>query len=441
MTDLLSTPPSPPGRIAAAPRPTATCRTARKAVPADHPEQRRAPRPLRHVGAVHRPAGHHRPARRTAAAARHRAGNAAPAAAPRRGDHRGDGVHRRAGRRSGDLVRDEVARGAVIPANHNHPESEPMIIGKAFVVKVNANIGNSAVSSIAEEVIRWCGPSVGGADTIMDLSTGSGHPRHPRMDSAQLPVPVAPCRDLPGAGEGHKHPTRPSWEVYRDTDRAMRAGVDYMTVHAGVLPHPADRRAGHRHRQPRRRHQRSPGAAHHRESFCYTNFDELCEILAMTDRSLLGDGLRRDRSPTPTTRRSSRRAADAGRTGPAAKSAGVQGDTRGPGHVRCTRSAENVRPEEERAAGAVLHPGPGWPPTSHRAGPHHLGDQGGDDRSSRDRDAGCCDTQGAPGLPELQGRQDGVTLIRSPAAAVVWPRGLSARPAAGRPVEGPFEFR
>ncbi len=107
-----------------------------------------------------------------------------------------------------ELVRDEVASGrAVIPANHNHPESEPMIIGKAFGVKVNANIGNSAVtSSIAEEVDKMVWATRWGADTIMDLSTGKRHPPHPRMDPAQLAGPGRHRADLSGAGEGRRRP-------------------------------------------------------------------------------------------------------------------------------------------------------------------------------------------------------------------------------------------
>ena len=109
-----------------------------------------------------------------------------------------------------ELVRDEVARGrAVIPANHNHPESEPMIIGKAFAVKVNANIGNSAVtSSIAEEVDKMVWATRWGADTIMDLSTGKRHPRDPRVDPAQLAGAGRHGADLSGAGEGQRRPDR-----------------------------------------------------------------------------------------------------------------------------------------------------------------------------------------------------------------------------------------
>ena len=109
-----------------------------------------------------------------------------------------------------ELVRDEVARGrAVIPANHNHPESEPMIIGKAFAVKINANIGNSAVtSSIAEEVDKMVWATRWGADTIMDLSTGPRHPPDPRVDSAQLPGAGRHRADLSGAGEGQRRSRR-----------------------------------------------------------------------------------------------------------------------------------------------------------------------------------------------------------------------------------------
>ncbi|MCB0937530.1 MAG: phosphomethylpyrimidine synthase ThiC, partial [Mycobacterium sp.] len=197
-----------------------------------------------------------------------------------------------------ELVRDEVARGrAVIPANHHHPESEPMIIGKAFAVKVNANIGNSVVSSsIAEEVdkmvwaIRW------GADTIMDLSTGADIHATREWILRNSPVPVGTVPIYQALERVKGDPTRLSWEVYRDTViEQCEQGVDYMTVHAGVLlrhvPLTAQRITGIVSRG---------GAimaawclAHHRESFLYNNFGELCEILARYDVTFsLGDGLR-----------------------------------------------------------------------------------------------------------------------------------------------------
>jgi phosphomethylpyrimidine synthase len=197
-----------------------------------------------------------------------------------------------------ELVRDEVARGrAIIPANVNHPESEPMIIGRRFLVKINANIGNSAVaSSIDEEVdkmvwaIRW------GADTVMDLSTGRNihTTREWILRNAPVPIGTVPIyqalEKVGGVAEDL------SWDIYRDTIlEQCEQGVDYFTVHAGVrlpyIPLTARRVTGIVSRG---------GAilaawclAHHKENFLYTHFEELCEILKAYDVSFsLGDGLR-----------------------------------------------------------------------------------------------------------------------------------------------------
>jgi len=197
-----------------------------------------------------------------------------------------------------ELVRDEVARGrAVIPANHRHPESEPMIIGKAFAVKVNANIGNSAVtSSIAEEVEKMVWAARWGADTLMDLSTGKDiHlTREWILRNSPLPVGTVPIYQALEKVKGD--PTALTWEIYRDTViEQCEQGVDYMTVHAGVLlryvPLTARRVTGIVSRG---------GSimaawclAHHEESFLYTHFVELCEILRRYDVTFsLGDGLR-----------------------------------------------------------------------------------------------------------------------------------------------------
>ena len=197
-----------------------------------------------------------------------------------------------------ELVRDEVARGrAVIPANHNHPESEPMIIGKAFAVKVNANIGNSAVtSSIAEEVDKMVWATRWGADTIMDLSTGKDIHATREWILRNSPVPVGTVPIYQALEKVKGDPTLLTWEVYRDTViEQCEQGVDYMTVHAGVLlryvPLTAKRVTGIVSRG---------GSimaawclAHHQESFLYTNFEELCDIFARYDVTFsLGDGLR-----------------------------------------------------------------------------------------------------------------------------------------------------
>ncbi len=197
-----------------------------------------------------------------------------------------------------ELVRSEVARGrAIIPANINHPELEPMIIGRNFHVKINANIGNSAVtSSIEEEVekLRWA--TLWGADTVMDLSTGK-HIHETRewiIRNSAVPIGTVPIyQALEKTGGVAEDLT---WEIYRDTlVEQAEQGVDYFTVHAGVLlryiPLTARRLTGIVSRG---------GSimakwclAHHRESFLFTRFREICEIMAAYDVSFsLGDGLR-----------------------------------------------------------------------------------------------------------------------------------------------------
>jgi phosphomethylpyrimidine synthase len=197
-----------------------------------------------------------------------------------------------------EFVRSEVARGrAIIPANINHPELEPMIIGRNFHVKINANIGNSAVtSSIEEEVekLRWA--TLWGADTVMDLSTGKNihETREWIIRNSAVPIGTVPIyQALEKVGGVAEDLT---WEIYRDTlVEQAEQGVDYFTVHAGVLlryvPLTARRLTGIVSRG---------GSimakwclAHHRESFLYTRFREICEIMAAYDVSFsLGDGLR-----------------------------------------------------------------------------------------------------------------------------------------------------
>jgi phosphomethylpyrimidine synthase len=197
-----------------------------------------------------------------------------------------------------EFVRDEIARGrAIIPANINHPELEPMIIGRNFLVKVNANIGNSAVtSSVAEEVekmvwaIRW------GADTVMDLSTGRNihNIRDWIMRNSPVPIGTVPIYQALEKVDGD--PVKLTWEIFRDTlIEQAEQGVDYFTIHAGVrlayVPLTAKRTTGIVSRG---------GSimarwclAHHKESFLYERFDEICDIMRAYDVSFsLGDGLR-----------------------------------------------------------------------------------------------------------------------------------------------------
>jgi phosphomethylpyrimidine synthase len=197
-----------------------------------------------------------------------------------------------------EFVRQEVARGrAIIPANINHPELEPMIIGRNFFIKINANIGNSALASSSEEevekmrwAIRW------GADTVMDLSTGSHIHATREHILRNSPVPIGTVPIYQALERAGGQPQDLSWEVYRDTVvEQCEQGVDYFTVHAGVLlrfiPLTARRAAGIVSRG---------GSimakwclAHHQENFLYTHWEELCEILAAYDAAFsIGDGLR-----------------------------------------------------------------------------------------------------------------------------------------------------
>ncbi len=252
-----------------------------------------------------------------------------------------------------ELVRDEVARGrAVIPANHNHPESEPMIIGKAFAVKINANIGNSAVtSSIAEEVEKMVWATRWGADTIMDLSTGKDIHETREWIMRNSPVPVGTVPIYQALEKVKGDPTKLTWEVYRDTViEQAEQGVDYMTVHAGVLlryvPLTARRVTGIVSRG---------GSimaawclAHHRESFLYTHFRELCEIFRRYDITFsLGDGLRPGSIADANDRAQIAELETLGELTKIAKSYGVQVMIEGPGHVPMHKIAENVRLEEE----------------------------------------------------------------------------------------------
>ena len=252
-----------------------------------------------------------------------------------------------------ELVRDEVARGrAVIPANHRHPESEPMIIGKAFGVKVNANIGNSAVtSSIGEEVDKMVWATRWGADTIMDLSTGADIHATREWILRNSPVPVGTVPMYQAMEKVKGDPTQLSWEIYRNTViEQCEQGVDYMTVHAGVLlrhiPLTVKRVTGIVSRG---------GSimaawclAHHRESFLYEHFEDLCEILQRYDVTFsLGDGLRPGSIADANDAAQFAELATLGELTKVAKAAGVQVMIEGPGHVPMHKIVENVRLEEE----------------------------------------------------------------------------------------------
>jgi phosphomethylpyrimidine synthase len=197
-----------------------------------------------------------------------------------------------------EFVRDEVARGrAIIPANINHPESEPMIIGRNFLVKINANIGNSAVtSSIAEEVEKMVWATRWGGDTVMDLSTGKHIHETREWIIRNSPVPIGTVPIYQALEKVNGKAEELTWEIFRDTlIEQAEQGVDYFTIHAGVrlpfVPMTAKRVTGIVSRG---------GSimakwclAHHRESFLYTHFEDICEIMKAYDVSFsLGDGLR-----------------------------------------------------------------------------------------------------------------------------------------------------
>jgi len=197
-----------------------------------------------------------------------------------------------------EFVRDEVARGrAIIPANVNHPESEPMIIGRNFLVKINANIGNSAVaSSVEEEVEKMIWATRWGADTVMDLSTGDDIHETREWILRNSPVPIGTVPIYQALEKVGGKAEELTWEIYRDTlIEQAEQGVDYFTIHAGVLlryvPLTANRVTGIVSRG---------GSilakwclAHHKENFLYTHFEEICEIMKAYDVSFsLGDGLR-----------------------------------------------------------------------------------------------------------------------------------------------------
>ena len=235
-----------------------------------------------------------------------------------------------------EFVRDEIARGrAIIPANINHAELEPMIIGRNFLVKINANIGNSAVtSSVEEEVekmvwaIRW------GGDTVMDLSTGRNIHNTREWILRNSPVPIGTVPIYQALEKCDGDPVKLTWEIYRDTlIEQCEQGVDYFTIHAGVrlayVPLTATRKTGIVSRG---------GSimakwclAHHKESFLYERFDEICDLMRKYDVSLLAG-----RRPAPRLDRRRqrsrpvRRAGDAGRAHQEGLGQGLPGDDRGP---------------------------------------------------------------------------------------------------------------
>ena len=197
-----------------------------------------------------------------------------------------------------EFVRDEVAKGrAIIPANINHPETEPMIIGRNFLVKINANIGNSALgSSISEEVEKMVWGTRWGGDTVMDLSTGKNIHETREWIIRNSPVPIGTVPIYQALEKVNGKAEDLTWEIFKDTlIEQAEQGVDYFTIHAGVrlayIPMTAKRMTGIVSRGGSI--MASWCLAHHKESFLYTHFEEICEIMKAYDVSFsLGDGLR-----------------------------------------------------------------------------------------------------------------------------------------------------
>ncbi|MEJ0091396.1 MAG: phosphomethylpyrimidine synthase ThiC [Limisphaerales bacterium] len=247
-----------------------------------------------------------------------------------------------------EFVRSEVAAGrAIIPVNINHPENEPMIIGRNFLVKINANIGNSAVaSSIEEEVekMRWA--TKWGADTVMDLSTGKNIHATREWILRNSPVPIGTVPIYQALEKVNGRAEDLTWELFRDTlIEQAEQGVDYFTIHAGVLlrfvPMTANRMTGIVSRG---------GSimakwclAHHKENFLYTHWDDICDIMAAYDVSFsIGDGLRPGSIADANDRAQFGELETQGELTKRAWAKGVQVMNEGPGHVPIHMIEENM---------------------------------------------------------------------------------------------------
>ena len=260
-----------------------------------------------------------------------------------------------------EIVRAEIAAGrAVLPANVNHPESEPMIIGSRFLVKVNANIGTSAVtSSVAEEVDKLTWATRWGADTVMDLSTGKRIHETREAILRNSPVPIGTVPLYQALEKAGGDPVKLTWEIFRDTViEQAEQGVDYMTVHAGVrlayVPLSVRRVTGIVSRG---------GSimaawclAHHQENFLYTNFAELCEIFARYDITFsLGDGLRPGSIADANDEAQFAELRTLGELTKIAWQHDVQVMVEGPGHVPMHKIKENVDLQQELCDGAPFY--------------------------------------------------------------------------------------
>jgi hypothetical protein len=330
-----------------------------------------------------------------------------------------------------EFVRSEVARGrAVIPANINHPEAEPMIIGRNFLTKINANIGNSALgSSIQEEVekmtwsIRW------GGDTVMDLSTGKNIHETREWIIRNSPVPIGTVPIYQALEKVNGKAEELTWEIFRDTlIEQAEQGVDYFTIHAGVLlryvPMTASRMTGIVSRG---------GSimakwclAHHKESFLYTHFEDMCEIMKAYDVGFsLGDGLRPGSIYDANDEAQLAELKTLGELTDIAWKHDCQVFIEGPGHVPMHMIKENMDLQLELLQGSpVLHPRPANHRHRPRLRPHHQRHRRRHDRLVRHRHAVLRHAEGTPrpaGQERRQGRH----------------HHLQARRARRRPRQGP----
>ena len=303
-----------------------------------------------------------------------------------------------------EFVRAEVARGrAIIPANINHPELEPMIIGRNFPVKINANIGNSAVSLVDRRGSGEAalGDAVGRRHGDGSVDRQATSTRRASGSCATRAVPIGTVPIYQALEKVGGRPEDLTWEIYRDTlIEQAEQGVDYFTVHAGVLlryiPMTARRVTGIVSRG---------GSiiakwclAHHQENFTYTHFREICEIMRAYDVSFsLGDGLRPGSIADANDEAQFAELQDAGRAD--ADRLGVRrpGDERGPG-PRADAPDQREHGEAARVVrrGAVLHARPAHHRHRARLRPHHVGDRRRDDRLVRHRDALLRHAEGAP---------------------------------------------
>ncbi|NNU86987.1 phosphomethylpyrimidine synthase ThiC [Geobacillus sp. MR] len=260
-----------------------------------------------------------------------------------------------------EIVRQEVAAGrAIIPSNINHPESEPMIIGRRFHVKINANIGNSAVSSSIENevekllwAVRW------GADTVMDLSTGKQIHETREYIIRNSPVPIGTVPIYQALEKVGGVPEKLTWDVYRETlIEQAEQGVDYMTIHAGVrlhyIPLTVNRTTGIVSRGGSIIAQWC--LAHHEENFLYTHFEEICEILKQYDVAIsLGDGLRPGSIADANDEAQFAELETLGELTKIAWEHDVQVMIEGPGHIPMQKIRENVEREQELCHGAPFY--------------------------------------------------------------------------------------